>query len=310
MEATAGLNNHYLTMMVERMSVNNADVLAQFILSNRKERNIANNTIIAYIDGIVYLENYHMHKDLDKMDKNDITSFLNSYRKPEMLDPLHKWINTYNVRLAIICKFFKWLYGSQFDGLPGATTSTIPPIISGIKRLRRKEKSSYQAKDLWTNQDDAIFLNYCEDKRLNCYHAMARDTSGRPHELLKIRVGDMMYKMTGTASYAEVTIGKGGKTESRTVPLTNSIPYIKDWLQVHPTGNNRNAFLFASFEKQSVYRNLPLKPSSIPLMYRRLKLDFFPRLLTRPDVSEEDKTKIRILLEKPWNPYIQSALSA
>ncbi len=81
MEATLGLNDHYFTMMAEKMSVNNADVLAQFIISNRKERNIAINTIIAYIDGIVYLENYHMHKDLDKMDRNDITSFLNSYRK-------------------------------------------------------------------------------------------------------------------------------------------------------------------------------------------------------------------------------------
>jgi hypothetical protein len=171
-EATSGLNNHYFTMMAERMSVNNADVLAQFIISNRQERNVASNTIMMYIDGIVYLENYHKHKDLNKMDRNDITSFLDSYRKPETVDPLHKWINTYNTRLRIICKFFKWLYSSKFDGLAAAA-----PIITGIKRLNRKEKSSYQAKDLWTHEDDAIFLKYCEDKRLKCYHAMARDTS-------------------------------------------------------------------------------------------------------------------------------------
>jgi hypothetical protein len=74
------------------------------------------------------------------MDRNDIISFLDSYRKPETMDPLHKWINTYNIRLAIICKFFKWLYSSKHDGLAAATTSTIPPIISGIKRLNRKEE--------------------------------------------------------------------------------------------------------------------------------------------------------------------------
>jgi hypothetical protein len=51
-----------------------------------------------------------------------------------------------------------------------------------------------------------------------------------------------------------VTIGKGGQLYS----------IIPDWFQVHPTGNNnRNTFLFASFEKQSVYRNLPLKPPNV-----------------------------------------------
>ena len=150
-----------------------------------------------------------------------------------------------------------------------------------------------------------IFLKYCEDDRLKCYHAMARDTSGRPHEILKIRVGDIMYKQSETAIYAEVTIGKSGKTGQRTVPLTNSIPFIKSWIQKHPTGTNRNSFLFISFERQSAYRNIPLKPISVAIIYRKLKLEFFPRLLTNPDISEEDRNKIRVLLEKPWNPYIR-----
>jgi integrase/recombinase XerD len=89
------------------------------------------------------------------MDRNDIISFLDIYRKSETVDPLHKWINTYNIRLNTIYKFFRWLYNSKYDGSARATTSTIPLIISGIRRLRRKEKSSYQAKDLWTYEDDA-----------------------------------------------------------------------------------------------------------------------------------------------------------
>ena len=80
---------------------------------------------------------------------------------------------------------------------------------------------------------------------------MARDTSGRPHELLKLRVGDIMWQTNGTAQYAEVTIGKSGKTVPRNVPLINSIPFVKDWIREHPTGNNRNSHLFISLEKQS-----------------------------------------------------------
>jgi site-specific recombinase XerD len=298
-EATLDLNKRYYTLMAERMAVHNADILANFIISSRKERTIAVNTVMIYIVGISYLENFHKHKDLDKMNRNDIISFLDSYRKPESVDPLHRWINTYNIRLTAVSKFFKWLYSSKFD------PTTIPPIISGIKRLNRKEKSSYQAKDLWTSEDDAIFLKYCEDDRLKCYHSMARDTSGRPHEILKIRVGDIMYKRSNTSIYAEVTIGKSGKTIQRTVPLTYSIPFVKSWIQKHPTGNNLSSFLFPSFERQSMYRNIPLKPISVGIMYRQLKLDFFPRLLTNPDIPEEDKTKIRILLDKPWNPYVR-----
>jgi hypothetical protein len=39
-------------------------------------------------------------------------------------------------------------------------------------------------------------------------------------------------------------------------------------------------------------------------MYQDYKNKFFPKLLEDPNVSNEDKQKIRELLKKPWNPYI------
>ena len=115
-----------------------------------------------------------------------------------------------------------------------------------------------------------------------------------------------MWHISGTAAeYAEVTIGKSCKTVARTVPLIYSIPFVKDWIREHPTGNNRNSFLFISRERQSVYRNIPLNPMSVAIIYRQQKLEFFPRLLTDPTIPEEDKNKIRILLDKPWNPYVR-----
>ena len=44
---------------------------------------------------------------------------------------------------------------------------------------------------------------------------------------------------------------------------------------------------------------------SVAIIYRQQKLEFFPRLLTDPTIPEEDKNKIRILLDKPWNPYVR-----
>ncbi|MGB7632363.1 MAG: hypothetical protein WBL68_01440 [Nitrososphaeraceae archaeon] len=75
-EATFELNKHYVTMVAERMSSNNTDILSRFIIYSKKERNNSRNTVMSFIDGIVYLENYHQHKDLEKMDKTISLHFL------------------------------------------------------------------------------------------------------------------------------------------------------------------------------------------------------------------------------------------
>ena len=47
-----------------------------------------------------------------------------------------------------------------------------------------------------------------------------------------------------------------GKTGSRHIPLIDSIPYLKDWLDNHPQKGNPNAFLICGFGK-SLERRIP-----------------------------------------------------
>ena len=103
-----------------------------------------------------------------------------------------------------------------------------PSVIENLKRIRRKETSIYKPTDLWTQDDDQLFLKYCPSKREKCYHMISRDTSCRPHEILRLRIKDVVFKMAGDRQYAEVLVN--GKTGSRSVPLINSIPYVKDWI--------------------------------------------------------------------------------
>jgi integrase len=101
--------------------------------------------------------------------------------------------------------------------------------------LKRKEVSNYRPEDLWTADDVSIFLKYCPNKRDRCYLAMASDTSCRPHELLKLRIKDIVFKQSPSGlhqQYAEVMVN--GKTGQRTLPLFNSLPYIKEWLSELP----------------------------------------------------------------------------
>ena len=106
--------------------------------------------------------------------------------------------------------------------------------------MKRKEKSIYKPTDLWTQEDDQLFLKYCPSKRERCYHTISRDTACRPHEILGLRIKDVVFKMANDRQYAEVLVN--GKTGSRSVPLINSIPYVKDYLDDHPQRTNPNAY--------------------------------------------------------------------
>jgi integrase len=69
---------------------------------------------------------------------------------------------------------------------------------------------------------------------------VARDTGCRPHEILGLRLEDVVFKLAGNRQYAEVLVN--GKTGSRSIPLINSIPYVKDYLDSHPQRTNPNAY--------------------------------------------------------------------
>jgi hypothetical protein len=129
---------------------------------------------------------------------------------------------------------------------------------------------------------------------------ITRDTSCRPHEILKLKIKDIVFKTSGDNQYAEVLVI--GKTGSRNIPLINSIPYVKDWLDEHPQNGNPNAALICGFGRSLGRR---LQPITLNKIYTNYKMAFFPKLLQDHNIPEEDKQKIKELLKKPWNPYIR-----
>src|SRR5919201_553706 len=130
---------------------------------------------------------------------------------------------------------------------------------------------------------------------------MARDLSARPHEILNLRIRDIIFKSAGNKQYAEVLVN--GKTGSRHIPLIQSIPYIKEWLSNHPSRNNSNSPVFVGLGRRNMGRRL--SSNGLYEIYKHYKKDFFPKLLEDPSVPNEDKDKIRNLLLKPFNPYVR-----
>jgi integrase len=298
---TIGLRPAFSKLLNSLSWEGNGSTIVDYIQAMKIEINLSDNyrsTIIVILCRFsTFVTSKEDNKTFKTMTRDDILSFLDSFRRSEVSDPMHKWIGTYNLYRMTLFRFFKWLYypDIELDKRPN------PLFIENIPQLKRKEKSIYKPTDLWTPEDDLIFLKYCPSKRNKCFHAVAYDTGCRPHELLKLRIKDIVFKKSGTRQYAEVLVN--GKTGSRHIPLINSIPYVKDYLDhEHPQPSNPNTIFLSGIGK-SLGR--PIGITSLNTIYNNYKKDFFPKLLNSPNVPPEDKLKIRELLKKPWNPYVR-----
>ena len=272
-------------------------IIADYIASMQTEINPSDHYKKHVIILLSKFSQRNNDKPFEQMTRQDVIAYLDSFRKPETFDPLHKWIGTYNLYGIYFLRFFKWLYYPNIEPNKRAK----PPVVDNIPQLKRKEQSIYKPSDLWSQEDDLLFLRYCPAKRMKCYHAMSRDTGCRPHELLKLRIKDVIFKNAGDKQYAEVLLT--GKTGSRHIPLIDSLPYIKDYLDhEHPQPTNFDASLFAG-KRKSLGRQISV--ITLYAIYDSYKKNLFPKLLDSVSVSPTDKQRIRDLLRKPWNPYIR-----
>jgi integrase len=297
--ATEDLPSRCSGLLQRMLLVNreNALTICDYTLSLKSEINLSNNYRKDVIDLLFKFSAFFNNKSFKEITRGDVLSFLDSFRKIDSVDPLHRWIGTYNLYAIHLTRFFKWSYNPDID--PNQRPK--PDVVQNIQQLKRKEKSIYKPTDLWTQEDDSLFLEYCPNSRDRCYHAMSRDSAARPHELLKLRIKDVVFKLApDKKQYAEILVN--GKTGTRCIPLIDSIPYIKDWINQHPQSGNSTAILLCGFGKSL---NKKIDERSLAKLYRRYREKFFPKLLENPSVSPEDKQKIRELLRKPWNPYIR-----
>jgi integrase len=301
---TKNCSKLYFNTILKRLAdknQHNTSIICDYIISEETELNIKNSTKETRLKVLVWLSNFYDDtKSFKEMSKQDILDYLNSLRKSTIEDNSQRWIGSYNGRQIILSKFFRWLYNTD-ESDPRKRLAHL--CMKGIKQLPRKEKTPYKPSDLWQSREHIIFLKYCPSIRDRCYHAMAIDMSARPHELLNLKIKDIVFKVTEEdKQYAEVVI-KGGKTRPRTIPLIDSIPYVKELINNHPTNGNTNSWLFVSNSNTTFGSKLTY--DGITYQYKYFyKTRYFPKLLEDETVPEPDKSVIRNMLTKPWNLYV------
>jgi site-specific recombinase XerD len=293
----------HIAIKMAEVNPENGQILYDYITAELTEKNISDNTRDWKIKTLTWLSSAHKHgKSYNKMTKADILLHLNALRKPIDIDPEKKWIGTYNNRVLVLTNFFRWLYNPDESDYKKRKT---PSCMNGVKQLPRKTKTCYKPEDMWTAEDDHVFLKYCPVKRDRCYQAMARETDARPHELLNpnLKIRDLQVKIEPSTGMKYAAIVVSGKTGVRTLPLIDSLQYAIEWLEEHRSKNNPDAPLFVSLSDKSQAQRL--RPEALLKQFNdRYKAQYFPRLLNDPSVSPEDKEKIRRMLKKPWNPYV------
>lgn len=312
---TIHLKPHVSKILNEVLQDNpiNAKVICDYIIAEQNEINIKESTKETKIKKISHLSKYFHHKKtFYDMTKEDILDYLNNLKKSSAVDPNHRSIGTWNSRQMLFLKFFRWLYNQNEADVKKRLT---PDCMKGIKQLPRKELSPYKPEDMWTSEENAVFLKYCPFPRDRCYHAMATDTSARPHELLNLKIKDIKFKISSEGiQYAEVTVN--GKTGNRTLPLIDRIPYLKEWLLAHPYGDRQDSWLFISLSDKNLTSNkneknktksITMSQLSVNGLLKRYKIqhnNLFQKLLEDKDVPDLDKSLIRNILTKPLNLYI------
>jgi len=93
--ATAGLRP-FLAKALCRLSEDNAGTITDYIQSLNEEINASNNYRRNVIAILCSFSEYN-NKPFRQITREDILAFLDSFRRPESIDPQHKWIGTYNL---------------------------------------------------------------------------------------------------------------------------------------------------------------------------------------------------------------------
>jgi site-specific recombinase XerD len=143
--ATEGFTNTFCEQVLRdrnRLSKENTLTVAEYIIAMKREINPRLSYVRNTIHFLSEIARSAGQKSFRDMTKEDILHYLDLNRKSENVDPLHKWIGSYNTKRITIIRFFKWLYYPNI-GNPNlrneiSTKERKPDCIMDVPQLKIK----------------------------------------------------------------------------------------------------------------------------------------------------------------------------
>ncbi|PTD94264.1 integrase [archaeon SCG-AAA382B04] len=193
-----------------------------------------------------------INKPFQETTKEDIKDLVAWINQRNLADSTKR---TYKVILKV---FYKWLNdGSHPEKVEWIKTST--------------SKNNKLPKELLREKDIKKLLSGAENPRTKALISLLWETGARIGELIDLKIGDIEDHEHGKQIIID------GKTGQRRIPLIESVPHLRNWLNLHPepepenpiwvnVGNTRHG-------KKSSYRNLR---KSLETAKKRAKLEEKP----------------------------------
>ena len=152
-----------------------------------------------------------------------------------------KETNTTYDHKKVLKIFFRWVkLGSREHKEVGD-----PPETKDVRL--RPVKNTLVREDLLTKEDYRKLITASDgNPRVKAFVAVHYEAATRPGETLSVRIKDVKFDKFGAI------ISVDGKTGTRNVRLLKSIPYLNEWINVHPQRDNPDAPLWIQVEGKDV----------------------------------------------------------
>jgi hypothetical protein len=113
-QATSGLAASCVRAL-HNLSEVNVTIITDYMTAIRFEVNPSDQYRKSIIETLSLFARFTDNKSFKDITRDDILSFLESFRRTDATDPLHKWIGTYNVFRMHLLRFFKWFYSPELE---------------------------------------------------------------------------------------------------------------------------------------------------------------------------------------------------
>jgi site-specific recombinase XerD len=146
--------------------------------------------------------------------------------------------STILAKLLSLKIYFKWLYKMK-KGYPDIVDFPLP----------KKSNNSLVSSDLLTEEEVLKMINVCDNLRDKAIISLLYDSACRISEITNLNIENIIIE-TEKTGYIVVN----GKTGKRQVPLSFSIPSLRNWLNSHPLKNKPNSPLFIALNNHFGHR--------------------------------------------------------
>lgn len=154
-------------------------------------------------------------KDISNIERDAINAFF--YKLKKKYAPAT--VSTYS---SILCRFSKWLN----DG------TLAPEFLDIVQYSRKRSRRKLQPEDMISWDDGLTMAKFAPSPQIQAIATVQLDGGFRPSEFISLNYGDV-----SIVDNLFVCHVRDGKTGARHVVLFRATPYLKQWMDMHPTRN-------------------------------------------------------------------------